>query len=165
LVLEKLVALGAEEVIVTGWCGSLQPHVAIGDVVLPESAVSEEGTSRHYPPMRDRQFPDPGLLDELHRRLAGRPVVTHRGEVWTTDAPYRETVGKVRDYQSRQVLAVEMEAAALFAVAAFRNVQLAAAMAVSDELASLQWNRGFKDPRFLRTRETLAEAALDALTG
>ncbi len=49
LVLEKLIALGVTEVMAVGWCGSLQPDVKIGDLVLPTGAFSEEGTSPHLP--------------------------------------------------------------------------------------------------------------------
>ena len=49
LTLEKLVALGARALIVYGWCGSLNASLRIGDVLLPTWAVSDEGTSAHYP--------------------------------------------------------------------------------------------------------------------
>jgi len=49
LTVEKLIALGVRRIVALGWCGSLQPAVRIGDVVLPTGAISEEGTSAHYP--------------------------------------------------------------------------------------------------------------------
>ncbi len=49
MVMEKLIALGAKRVWVLGWCGSLQPNLLVGDIVIPTTALSEEGTSAHYP--------------------------------------------------------------------------------------------------------------------
>ena len=67
--------------------------------------------------------------------LAFRPGVS-----WTIDAPYRETVAEARHYQAEGVLCVEMEAAALFAVAEVRGLRLAAAFVISDSLADLVWS-------------------------
>ena len=49
LTLEKLIALGAERIIVYGWCGSINKKLANGDILLPTWTVSDEGTSDHYP--------------------------------------------------------------------------------------------------------------------
>jgi uridine phosphorylase len=160
LVLEKLIVLGVAQVICMGWCGSLQTHVAIGDVVLPTGAFSDEGTSAHYP----IECPQPGpaceLLGPLKSALAEEAAAVHEGTVWSTDAPFRETVKKVMNYQQAGALAVDMETSALFTVAAFRNIQLAAALVVSDDLSTLKWVHGFREPRFLRAREKLVESLL-----
>ena len=60
------------------------------------------------------------------------------------DTPYRETIAEVRQYQQEGVMTVEMEAAALFAVAQYRGVDLAAAFVISDSLAELVWNPQFE---------------------
>ena len=72
LTLDKLTVLGVRRILALGWCGSLQPHVRIGDVVLPTGALSEEGTSAHYP-LDDGVDPGPSvtLLDGLARALEG----------------------------------------------------------------------------------------------
>ena len=64
LVLERMIALGARHVIAMGWCGSLQAHINIGDIVLPSGAISEEGTSRHYPESAPTPFPSPYAIPE-----------------------------------------------------------------------------------------------------
>ncbi len=79
----------------------------------------------------------------------------HEGRVWSTDAPFRETVKKVIHYQQAGALAVDMETSALFTVASFRGILMAVALVVSDELSSLTWVHGFRDRGFLRTREEL----------
>ena len=163
LVLEKMIVLGVRRVMALGWCGSLQPQVHIGDVVIPGGAVSEEGTSRHYPIATDQPGPAPDLVRHLKTALGSNLEAIHEGLVWSTDAPFRETVGKVLGYQKQEVLAVDMEISALFTVAHFRGIELAAALTVSDELHDLAWRHGFREPRFKQTREMLCRAVLEAI--
>jgi len=156
LVLEKMIALGARKFIAVGWCGSLCTEVRIGDIVLPSGAISEEGTSNHYPDVECA--PSSELLGALKSTLSstGRPI--HEGIVWTTDAPFRETCAKVRDFQSQGVLSVDMETSALFSVSRFRGVHLAAVLIVSDDLSGLRWVRGFSEPVFHEARKRVIEA-------
>lgn len=163
MIIEKLVALGVKNIVALGWCGSLQSHVQIGDVVLPTSAISEEGTSAHYPLESALPGPASAIIGSLREASRGSGLRTHEGSVWTTDAPYRETTNKILAYQQEGVLAVEMEVSALFTVACFRNIRLAAALIVSDDLHSLKWRHGFKDANFRHTREKMAAIVLDVL--
>lgn len=155
LVLEKIIALGVRRVIAYGWCGSLQPHVNIGDVIIPEGAHSEEGTSAHYP-VATSPTPSQALVRRLENALESeRRVKVHRGFVWSTDAPYRETEEKVLFYQRAGVLGVDMEMSALFTVAAFRQIDVAGLLVVSDDLSQLRWRHGFRDFRFQETRKLI----------
>lgn len=176
LALDKLIALGVRRVMALGWCGSIQPDVRIGDVVLPTGALSEEGTSSHYPlPPGTAAGPSEELLSAMANILTPRAGAmaagrqdedgcrVHRGRVWSIDAPYRETVGKVLRYQREGILAVDMETSALFTVARYRSIDLAGVLVVSDELSTLQWIHGFKEPGFLRTRQWVAQCVLDTL--
>lgn len=163
MVLEKLIALGVREVIAIGWCGSLQPFVKIGDVVLPMGAVSEEGTSKHYPLGALEPKPSELLLAPLREGLKRGGITIHEGRVWSIDAPYRETLGKVESYQRGGILGVDMETSALLTVARFRGIELAVALAVSDDLSSLSWVHGFREPAFHSTREKLASLTLDII--
>ena len=90
--------------------------------------------------------------------LAFRPGVS-----WTIDAPYRETVAEARHYQAEGVLCVEMEAAALFAVAEVRGLRLASAFVISDSLAELVWSPRFHDPAVQAGLIGLYQAAVAAL--
>ena len=153
MVLEKLIAIGAKRICVFGWCGSLRPDLNIGDLVIPLRAVAEEGTSRHYPVGRRKPGTDPELNQLLERALEQEGLPFHKGPVWTTDAPYRETASKVKAYREKGVLAVEMEMSALVTVAAYRSVRLSGLMVVSDELSDLRWHRGFSNPLFKKRRE------------
>ncbi len=83
-----------------------------------------------------------------------------QGPVWTTDAIYRETPKKVAWFREQGALAVEMECSALFSVAAFRNVEVAALLVVSDSLAAGNWDPGFARTRFKTARQEACEAIL-----
>jgi len=143
IVMEKLIALGAKRIWVIGWCGSLQPNIAIGDLIIPTTALSEEGTSAHYPVNKKKKQTNPFLNKRLEDALQKANLPFKKGPVWTTDALYRETSEKVTEYGKRGYLAVEMEMSALINVAIFRLIQLAGLLIVSDELSSLQWHNGF----------------------
>jgi uridine phosphorylase len=166
--LEKLIALGARDLWVLGWCGSIQPDLRIGDMVIPRHAVSEEGTSKHYPIGVGKALAHEDRLDLLQRELEEKGLPFTKGPVWTTDAPYRETVKKVKNYQEAGVLAVEMELSALFTVAAYREVRLTALLVVSDELFDMKWIPGFSSSRFRKRSHLAGEILLnlvDSLAG
>ncbi len=92
--------------------------------VLIDRALRDEGTSARYLAVNAGEFvlaPLPGLLDLVEREARDGATV-HRGATWTTDAPYRETSSAIAKANARGVLAVEMEASALYAFAAARGV-------------------------------------------
>jgi uridine phosphorylase len=160
LTLEKLVALGARRIIICGWCGALAETVRAGDILLPTWALSEEGTSGHYP-VESQPESSPALRQALAKHLRARNIAPISGPVWTTDAPFRETWDKVRAYGRQSLLGVEMEFAALCSVAAFREVDLAAVLLVSDELWRQPWQPGFKDKKFKQRSRQVVEILFD----
>lgn len=161
--LEKIIALGAERIWILGWCGSITPDLKVGDLVIPTKALSEEGTSRHYPVGRRRPMTDKGFNQMLTNALtrAGHPY--RLGTLWTTDAPYRETPRKVIGFRQRGAIAVEMEMSALMRVALYRGVRLAGILTVSDELFSLTWHAGFSNPRLKRSSRLAGRALLQTI--
>jgi len=162
MVLEKLIALGARLALALGWCGSLQPHVGLGDLILPTAAVSGEGTSQYYCSGEEAPGPDAGCCALLRQGLEEAQTSWHAGPVWSTDAIYRETADLVRRHQAQGVLGVDMELAALFAVGRFRQVPVAGLLVVADELATLQWRPGYRSEAFRQARRQAAELALTA---
>ncbi len=163
--LEKIVALGATRLWVLGWCGSLQSFLRVGDMVIPTGAIPEEGTSLHYPTPSGPLHTDHDLNLILQEALRKEGHTCTMGKVWTTDAPYRETRGKVKSYQDQGVLAVEMEMSALMTVAAYRGVKLSGLLVVSDELFKPTWHSGFNDPVFMAKRRIAARALFGLLGG
>lgn len=161
LVLEKMIALGVRSVVAVGWCGSLQKEVRIGDIVIPTAAISEEGTSAHYPAVEP--VPSPTLCRSLRTVLSGSGLQVHDGTVWTTDAPFRETFAKVRKFQADGVLSVDMETSALLTVSRFRGIELAVVLVVSDNLSGTKWIHGFREPVFRESRKKVIQSTLNAV--
>ncbi len=126
--LEVLASLGVRHFLSLGTAGGLGPDQAPGDVVVLTGAVRDEGTSYHYVAAGVDVRPNTDLTDLLVQRLGDAGIPFTSGWSWTTDAPYRETREEIHHYRSQGVLAVEMEAAALFAVADTREVRLASAV-------------------------------------
>ena len=158
MVLETLIAWGAERVLFMGWCGSISADVRIGDIVLPTAAIVDEGTSPHYQDGADKTVsPDDGMLDQIRIALNENELPYLRTSVWSTDAIFRETPEKVKFHQANAVGAVDMETSALFSVGRFRNISVASVLVVSDDLSSLQWRPGFKDPHFTESRIAVCE--------
>jgi len=166
MILETLVAWGCRQVVFFGWCGAIGRDVRIGDIIIPENAVIDEGTSRHYLGDDIRSVgPAENLTRRLHQSFSTQKIDFHQGSVWTTDAVYRETRGKVRHHQQAGVLGVEMELAALFSVGRYRSVEVAGVLVVSDELSRLTWQPGFKSAAFKTGRTAAIDGVLDCCLG
>ncbi len=159
--MEKMIALGAKRFWILGWCGSLQPNLRVGDLVIPTVAICEEGTSQHYPIGEKKPKTDEKLNHMLEKALNEKGQAFKKGRVWTTDAPYRETPVKVKRYQKRGALAVEMEMSALMTLAIYRKVKLAGLLVISDELFDLKWHPGFRNPKFKQTSRLAGELLLN----
>ena len=161
--LEKLIALGAERIWVTGWCGSLIPGVQIGDFIIPTWTISEEGTSRHYPIENGDIQTDDLLNQMLEERLLEMDQAFRKGPVWTTDAPYRETPEKIQKFGDMGILAVDMELSALITVSIFRKARLAGLLVVSDELFHLKWKPGFGSPSLEKSTRLAADLLMELI--
>ena len=161
MIVEALGVWGVESILFVGWCGAVSRHVKAGDIIVPDSAMVDEGTSGHYgDPSCRVALPARPLVHQVRLALQDHGARFHDGAVWTTDAIFRETVEKVKHYQSRGALAVEMEQSAIFTVAGFRGMAAAGILVVSDELSDYQWRPGFNTPAFKIARETACRAAL-----
>lgn len=141
--MEFLIACGTRRFLFFGAAGALQKDLRIGDLVVGEQAIREEGVSYHYLSPSPSVGGSPGLLTALRRACDTLQLPYRQGPTWTTDAIFRETEEKVRRYQDQGILTVEMEAAALYAVAAFRGVEAGCLFYISDSLADLTWRPGF----------------------
>jgi uridine phosphorylase len=163
VVMEELAALGVKEFVGVGTAGGLQKGCRIGDVVLCSEALRDEGVSHHYLPPARFAPPDPDLTARLRGSLTKAALSFTTGPSWTIDTPYRETVEEARHYQAEGIQTVEMEAAAIFAIAQVRNVAAAAAFVISDSLAELVWDPQFASAELGRQLERLYAAAVDTL--
>lgn len=117
LVAEELFASGCEAIVTISSAGLVASDARPPFFVLVERALRDEGTSYHYlPPARFAEA-DPALTDAVARALAGTPTPLLRGASWTTDAPFRESASLIEGRRAEGILSVEMEAAALLAMA------------------------------------------------
>jgi purine-nucleoside phosphorylase len=153
MLLETIIAWGAKKILFLGWCGAISPHTKIGDIIIPTSAIIDEGTSAHYVPGIIESRPSDELMAKTRRFLRNNGLRYHEGTIWSTDAVYRETPEKVSYFQAKGALAVEMETSALFTVAGFRRMDALAILVVSDELSTSSWQPGFKDSKFKKGRK------------
>jgi uridine phosphorylase len=139
-ILEETIALGFRKFIACGSAGVLNKEIAVGHIIVPSVAVRDEGTSYHYlPPAREVSASPEGVA-AIEQVLKQRGVPYIVGKTWTTDAPYRETAAQVQLRKSEGCVAVEMEAAAFFAVAQFRHVVLAQMLYGGDDVSGGEWD-------------------------
>ncbi|HYR94067.1 MAG TPA: nucleoside phosphorylase [Methylomirabilota bacterium] len=157
--LEFAIARGVRNLLICGSAGSLRPDLPIGRTVVVDRAEREDGTSHHYLPAEDIVAADPELTTKLEgasRAIGAHPV---RGRSWTIDAPFRETVDAIARHQANGVSVVDMEAAAIFAVARVRGIRAAIVVAVSDEVFR-PWAPGFTSPAFHEGLDNAVDAVI-----
>jgi uridine phosphorylase len=121
LIAEELFACGCQFLVSVTSAGQILAQGATPYFVLIDRALRDEGTSYHYLPPSEFAEVDLTLAAAVLEKLEGVGQRIYRGAAWTTDAPFRETEAAIRQARARGILAVEMEAAALYAFAAARR--------------------------------------------
>lgn len=138
--LEIAIASGCKRFIVIGSAGVLDSTIAAGTIMVPTSAVRDEGTSYHYlPPSREVQ-PHSKAVKRLTDTLDKLSLPYQTCKTWTTDGFYRETWKKTQARRKEGCLTVEMEASAFFAIAKFRGVELAQLLYGGDDVSGEEWD-------------------------
>jgi DeoD family purine-nucleoside phosphorylase len=156
IVLHELIALGARRAIRVGTCGALAPGIGLGELVIAREAICADGTSRALG-AGERAPADAALTDGLRRAAP----VAHVGAVVSVDLFYEAYPGSARE----DAIAIEMEAAALFALGARAGVAVGCALAVSDTFGPDGARRRIGDDALLESAEAIGRAALGALAG
>ena len=118
--LEELKARGFNNFIVLGSCGVLDQSIQADKIILPSSALRDEGTSYHYAPASDEIAYERSLLLTMEKALDKAGIEHIRTKSWTTDAFYRETAAKVKRRLAAGARVVDMEASAIMAWAQYR---------------------------------------------
>ena len=124
LVAEELFASGCRLLVSLTSAGQIIPAAQPPYFVVIERALRDEGTSYHYAAPADYADADPRLVLMAAEALRAKDMPVIVGASWTTDAPFRETAQAIESARARGVLAVEMEAAALYAFACAAGVQV-----------------------------------------
>jgi uridine phosphorylase len=138
--LEELIVLGGRKFVVCGGAGSLDTSMDVGHPLVIEKAVRDEGTSYHYLPPSRSVNAGQKATESIEQALTANKVLYTRITSWTTDAFYRETVAKREKRVAEGCKVVEMEAAALFAVAQFRGVELGQVVYAGDLVVPEGWD-------------------------
>jgi uridine phosphorylase len=137
LLAEQMFASGCRLLISMTSAGQLAALHPPPYFVLIDRALRDEGTSYHYLPPADFSHADAALIATVEGAFAGVGQPVERGAVWTTDAPFRETLEAVEAMRIRGLLAVEMEAAALYAFAAARRKPVLCFAHVTNQMAQV----------------------------
>lgn len=158
---EEIIAHGAELILACGGAGSLIRDIECAHIIVPTSAIRDEGTSYHYLPPAREVSPGKRAVEVIRNALVSNNLKYLEGKTWTTDGIYRETKNKIKRRVSEGCLTVEMEAAALFAVGRFRGVEIAQILYAGDDVSSDSWDsRGWVNRGNIR--EVLFRISLEA---
>ena len=155
IVLTELIELGARRAIRVGTCGALAPGLALGDLVIARESICLDGTSRVLVP-GDRVLADPGLTEAL---IQSAPEA-QAGPIVSVDLFYDPHPPS----GAPGAIAIEMEAATLFAVGAAASVPVACALVVSDTFDALNARTHIDDDPLLRAAEAMGALAVAALS-
>ena len=160
LIAEQLHASGAKVIVGLSSAGRISPDLPLPCLVVATCAIRDEGTSYHYLPPAREVTGESGLIPHLERELIATGWAVRRGKVWTTDAPYRETKVQLGKWSREGVLAVEMQAASLFAFGIARQANVASVAMVSNAVdhTGEQFNTGSQEDG-MRILQGIARAA------
>lgn len=135
LLAEQMFVSGCRFLISVTSAGQIAARDATPYFVVIDRALRDEGTSYHYLPPAAFADADPALADAAMTALVDRRLRVYRGAAWTTDAPFRETAGAIERCREQGILAVEMEAAALYAFAQARQKPVLCLAHVTNQMA------------------------------
>lgn len=147
LIAEQLFASGCRLLVSMTSAGRLVELRPPPYFVLIERALRDEGTSYHYLPPSEYSAAHPALLDAMRGAFEGLRVSVEQGGAWTTDAPFRETAEAIAAMKAKGLLAVEMEAAALYAFGQARGRSVLCFAHVTNQMALIDgdFEKGERD--------------------
>ena len=134
IAIEELNAVGVETVIRCGTTGALQSDIEIGDMVVATAAAKEEGTTKRYESAVYPAAPDYNVLSALVDAAEANDEAIHVGPIVSDDAFYAESEEYVDDWAAANLLAIEMEAAAVFSLARRKGMGAGAICTVDGNL-------------------------------
>lgn len=146
--LEELISMGVKNLILVGCCGCLNSTIDEYGIILPTSAIRDEGTSYHYLPEADETVLDEKFVAVLEKTLKQMNVKYIKGKTWTTDAIFRETKTKLERRKKQGAITVDMECSAVNVLAEFRGVHFGQIFYAADNLGGEEY-----DPRHLAAHE------------
>lgn len=147
---ERLIVSGCQEIILLGLAGSLSPAIKLGQALVGQKAIANEGTSAHYWSGQRVFFSSPEIIAKIEAKLREQSLPFRPATIITTDAPYRETRSWILQARKQGAEAVDMETSALLAVASFYGIKASSLLLISDELFNFRWRAGFSSPKLIQ---------------
>ncbi len=157
--------MGLEKLIMFGTCGVLKKEIEDLAIIIPTSAMRDEGTSYHYLEASDEIEVNTKYKEEFKEILKEHNYSYIEGKTWTTDAPYRGTRDKVFKRKENGCICVEMECASMSAVSNFREKEFFQFFYAADNLDNVKWDiRSLENDAKLSEKEKIALLAFELAT-
>ena len=141
---EELISLGVKNILTVGCCGCLTSDIEEYSIIIPTSAIRDEGTSYHYARPSNETTLNPDIVTAIEDILISHSINYKKGKTWTTDAIFRETKKKASDRIKQGAITVDMECSAMNILCQFRGVNYGQIFYGIDNLSGEEY-----DPRSL----------------
>lgn len=149
--LDLFYAMGVQRVMFCGGGGVLDRNIGVGELLLVDGAIRDEGFSYQYLKPSRCVYADPGVTAKIANYLDENGINYLQGLTWTTDAIFRETAERIARRKAEGAKIVEMEQAGCLAVAQFRGFQYGALIYGGDDVSGEAWDqRGWRSRKGIR---------------
>ena len=138
-IFEEMIVMGTKNLLLVGCCGCLDSTIEDYSIIIPTSALRDEGTSYHYMPASDEVKIDTKCVSVIEEFIKAKKISYNKGKTWTTDGLYRETKDKVEMRKKQGAITVDMECSAMAAVAKFREVNFGQFFYAADNLGAEEY--------------------------
>jgi uridine phosphorylase len=164
ILLEELNEFGIKLFLSVGTAGALQKSLKLGSIVVCDKAIRDEGTSHHYLKNEKYSYASEKVIKKLCEVLENSHLNYTVGTTWTVDAPYRETYAEIERYKKENVLTVDMEAAAIYAIGEYLNLDVGVIFVISDYLSEDKWELHFHlTEKYLQKLFQIAKETIDSI--
>lgn len=144
-------AMGVTKVMFCGGGGVLDKNIEVGQILVVDGAIRDEGFSYHYIEPSRYIYTKSVVTEKIIKYLEDNSVSYIRGLTWTTDAIFRETADRIARRKEEGAKIVEMEQAGCIAVAEFRNFEYGALIYGGDDVSQEEWSsRGWRSRKGIR---------------
>ena len=149
--LEYFAACGVKKVMFCGGGGVLDKNIKVGELLVVEGAIRDEGFSYRYIKPSRFIYTDKTVTNKITDYLEAKKIPHIKGITWTTDAMFRETRALVEQRKAEGAKIVEMEQAGCIAIAQYRNFDYGAIIYGGDDVSQNEWdNRSWNSRKGVR---------------
>jgi len=160
IILEELAFFGVKHAVGYGFSGTLDSSIAPGNIMVAESGICSDGTSKEY--TEDAEVPaDQGMLASIMNIAKGYSIELKPGKVWTTDALYREYPSKIATWQSAGARFCNLETSPFYTVSKAVGIKAVYISVVSDDVTGSKWSGWNSD--LTKAIEAMWDISLDMI--